>query len=211
MRRFPGNLYMLVFSLIAAALPASHTGQNPSERSDVPSKDTLQAASLSYAPSIVPVRLGQPESVSDYDLEDHLFGKFYGDRAGFYIIKNPDNRIFGHKVHSITLYYLDGKLYKTKYVVNDNLVNDLINIYPQFKIRGFDESNRSILKKEAIFYRIKKKWFLNDNLSNYDIHWKVGESDMRLRINKYSGEEPYQYIIKNGNYEKALAKIENQE
>ena len=192
-------------------LSGCNSGHKSVESAEMPSKDTLNLAGKTTPVTLVPVKLGQADSVSDYDLEDHLFGKFYGDRAGFYIIKNPENKIFGHKVNSITLYYLDGKLYKTKYVVDSNLVNDLINIYPQFHIRGFDKTNRYILKSEGIYYRKNKRWYLNDSLSNYDIKWKVGGNNMRLRINKNNEEEPYQYIVKNRNYEQALARIEDRE
>lgn len=203
--------YIIAFIAFLIVLSGCHSSEKSAENSDVSSKDTLQIVRKSPPIAIVPVKLGQVDSASNYDLEDHLFGKFFGDRAGFYIINNPDNRIFGHKVLSITLYYLDGKLYKTKYVVNDNLVNDLINIYPRFHIRGFDETNREILKTKGIYYRMKKRWYLNDSLSNYDIQWKVGSNNMRLRINKDDKEEPYQYIIKNRHYEEALASIERHE
>jgi hypothetical protein len=200
--------FLFAFLLIMSACN-SHpgTGNITSHSAD----DTLRNLSKADISLPVPVRLGGRDSVADYDLEDHLFGKFYGDRAGFYIIKNPSDKIFGHKVNSITLLYLDGRLYKTKYVVEDNIANDLINLYPRFYIRGFDEFNRRILKNEEIYYRGKSRWYLNDNLTNYDIRWKIGDNIMRLRINKNDPEESYQYIVKNQQSEKTFSVIEQQE
>ena len=176
----------------------------------------LPSDSAGYTPQVIPLKqvsdsIGEKDNTSDEDLDEHLFGKFYGDRAGFYIFDNPSNTILGHKVKSMTLFYLDGKLYKAKYIINDNLVNDLINMYPRFYIRGFDMKNREMLKDKMIYYRKNKKWYMNDSLSNYDIQWKVGGNEMQLRINENNPDRAYQYVVKSRDYDEALAVIQREE
>jgi len=50
------------------------------------------------------------------DIEENLFGKFFCDRAEFYVIKNPQNEVYATRPESITLFYLDGELRQTKYI-----------------------------------------------------------------------------------------------
>ncbi len=173
--------------------------------------DSVQVSDSVRPSRILSVKLDDKDTLERYDLDEHLFGRFFGNRASFYIIKNPNNRINGVKVKSMTLYYLDGSLFKTKYILDKNISEFLINNYPQFTLRGFDVGNRKILSNEKIFYRKKKKWYLNSTLDNYEIIWRLGRNEMKMRVNANDTIATYQYIVNNKNYDRILTSIENSE
>ncbi len=49
-------------------------------------------------------------------LRDHSFGKFFADRAEFFVIQNSTSNIFGSQVKTIILYYLDERHCQSKFV-----------------------------------------------------------------------------------------------
>ena len=64
---------------------------------------------------------GTLDTLRQYELGKDLFGKFFQERAEFYIIEDPNKTIYNHPVKSITLYFLDGKLSKTKYELDADI------------------------------------------------------------------------------------------
>lgn len=163
--------------------------------------------------TMMPSEVGDSSWIEDLnDLEENLFGKFYGERATFYIIPDPGTEIYDKPVRTITLYYLDGKHSKTKYVLEGNIADDLINDYRKFNIRGFDEKNRQLLKTEKIYSRKKRRWILNARLDNYEIQWILGNnSRARMRVNVNDSLAPYEYSVRDLDYEKRLTRIEKEE
>jgi hypothetical protein len=162
--------------------------------------------------AVIPYEAGDSSWIEDpNDLEENLFGKFYGERATFYIIPDPGTEMYDKPVRSITLYYLDGKHSKTKYVLEDNIVDDLINDYRKFNIRGIDEKNRQLLKTEKIYSRKHKRWALNARLDNYEIQWTLGNTRARMRVNENDSLTAYEYSVRDLDYEKRLARIEKEE
>ncbi len=199
------------FSLIFVSC---HPGPKPTiivkdAISNIPGPDSTEIPDSARHTHTLTVKLDAADSVENYDLDEHLFGKFFGDRASFYIIKDPNNRINGIKVKSMTLFYLDGTLFKTKYVLEKNIADYLINNYPQFTLRGFDLKNRDLMNREKIFYKKNRKWSLNPGLDNYEIIWRLGRNEMIMRVNENDPEMAYQYTVNDKNYKKILYTIEN--
>src|SRR6186997_2290926 len=110
---------------------------------------------------------GTLDTLRQYELGKDLFGKFFQERAEFYIIENPNKTIYNHPVKSITLYFLDGKLSKTKYELEADISDDLIHSYGTFTIKGYDSITRRVFKTEKIVERVNNKKILNKNLISY--------------------------------------------
>ena len=125
---------------------------------------------------------GTLDTLRQYELGKDLFGKFFQERAEFYIIENPNKTIYNHPVKSITLYFLDGKLSKTKYELDTDISDDLIHSYGTFTIKGYDSITRRLFKTEKIVDRVNNKKILNKNLVNYELKW-----EMPYEIHLYKG------------------------
>ena len=193
------------------SLTACKPGHKQSFAPEIIFPDSAVTVDSISGTKLLNLKPAENDSLSGDDLDENLFGKFYGDRAAFYIIKNPGYKIFGENIKSITLFYLDGNLFKTKYIMENNITDRLINKYPRFSFRGFDERNRELMGVEKIFYKEDKKWFLNKHLTNYDIHWLIGNYEMRMRVNERDSLETYIYIVKNKIYERTFSEIERSE
>jgi hypothetical protein len=149
-----------------------------------------------------------PESISDQDhIEENLYGKFHCDRAQFYIINNPQNDIYNAKVNSITLYYLDSSLCKTKYILKTDIGPNLIMELGSFRIIGFDFKNREVITTGPIISETPGGNVLNPALDNYELRWTFGNKEIRYRVNPESTDQ-YIYLEKEKNYEAKYKNVE---
>lgn len=140
-------------------------------------------------------------------IDENLFGKFFCDRAEFYIIKNPKNKIYSSSAESITLYYLDNQLRQTKYFLTNDIVTNLLRDLGSFKIIGLDPKNRQVLKTEEIVIRIKSGITLNKKLDNFELRWTFGEKEIKYRVSSGS-EHKFIYAEKAKDFEKEFKAIE---
>ena len=109
---------------------------------------------------------GSTDTLRSYELGKNLFGKFFKQRAEFYIIENPNKTLYNRPVKSITLYFLDGTLAKTKYELDDDISDDLIQSFGTFTIKGYDTLTRGLFKREKIIAMNDQRKTLNKNLTN---------------------------------------------
>src|SRR5690606_66860 len=58
----------------------------------------------------VPGHLLAVGDTTDHDIDGNLYGRFFCDRAEFYVIHSPQNRIQYSGVKTLTMCYLDGEL-----------------------------------------------------------------------------------------------------
>jgi hypothetical protein len=142
------------------------------------------------------------------DITDNLFGKFFCDRASFFIIKNPQNEVFESKATSIVLYYLDNELCQSKYILESDITTQLINELGNFKITGLDFRNRELLEVEKIVRKNSTGWTLNSKLDNYELRWIKGNKEIRYRVTIHTGGDRYVYRERAMNYDAEFTQIE---
>jgi|LakMenEpi03Aug12_release.lakeMendotaPanAssembly.Ray.scaffolds.fasta_scaffold843329_1 hypothetical protein len=175
-------------------------------------KETLIRPSKKLDNKEVPEKLltlnTRPKTETTQGLIDEvLFGKFFCDRAEFYIIKNPQNEIYSKRPESITLYYLDGELRQTKYILNGDIITNLLHDLGGFKITGLDLKNREIVSAKQIITKTKNGFALNSKLDNYELKWTFGDKEIKYRVNADS-KDKFVYLEKVKNYEKEFKTIE---
>jgi len=151
---------------------------------------------------------GTLDTLRQYELGKDLFGKFFQERAEFYIIENPNKTIYGHPVKSITLYFLDGKLSKTKYELDADISDDLIHSHGTFTIKGYDSITRRVFKTEKIIDRVNNKKILNKNLVNYELKWEMPTKFIYARVDKSGPKRRYEYIESLKNYNERFRGVE---
>lgn len=142
------------------------------------------------------------------DIGGNLYGKFFNERAEFFIIENPQNKLHDTGVKSITLYYLDGQLGKTKYILQQNVADKLIECYGSFKISAHDSKNRDILKSGKVLVKTDEDIELNHELDNYQLTWTSGNNKIVYKVNVNDKQETYRYVEKRSNYEQNFREIE---
>jgi hypothetical protein len=142
------------------------------------------------------------------DIEENLFGKFFCDRAEFYIIKNPVNQIYSTSAESITLYYLDSELCQTKYILNNDIKEVLIKQWGDFKILGLDYKNRDVIKTGEILIKTTNGWTLNERLNNYELKWTIRDKEIKYRVKSDKFGKKFMYLEKSKDYEREFKQIE---
>lgn len=138
----------------------------------------------------------------------NLFGKFFCDRAEFYIIKNPQNNVFSVKANSIVLYYLDQQLRQTKYILSDDIVTHLINSLGNFSITGLDQRNSKIIMARRVVTKKDQRWEFNEELDNYELEWTYGDKQIKYKVSPHNYEGPFVYLEKVKDYEKEFKALE---
>jgi len=151
---------------------------------------------------------GTLDTLRQYELGKDLFGKFFQERAEFYIIEDPNKTIYNHPVKSITLYFLDGKLSKTKYELDADISDDLIHSYGTFTIKGYDSITRRLFKTEKIVDRVNNKKILNKNLISYELKWEMSSKFIYTRVDKSGSKVRYEYIESLKNYDAKFRGVE---
>jgi hypothetical protein len=151
---------------------------------------------------------GTLDTLRQYELGKDLFGKFFQERAEFYIIENPNKTIYNHPVKSITLYFLDGKLSKTKYELDADISDNLIYSYGSFTIKGYDSITRRLFKTEKIINRVNNKKILNKNLINYELKWEMSSKFIYTRVDKSRPKPRFEYIESVKNYDAKFKGVE---
>jgi hypothetical protein len=142
-------------------------------------------------------------------MHGNLFGKFFCDRAEFYIIDNPSNRIFESAIQSITLCFLDGKLRQTRYSLDGNVVDDLIGKLGNFSITPRDLKNQEIVESKEVVVTGDADQSLNKNLDNYEIRWTLEDRHVIYRVNQSTDEKYFIYTERSINYEHEFWTVEN--
>lgn len=152
---------------------------------------------------------GKTDTLRNYELGKNLFGKFFSARAEFYVIENPNKTIYNQPVKSITLYFLDGMLAKTKYELEEDISDDLIHSYGNFTIKGYDSLTRHLFKTEEILALKDHKRTLNKNLRNYELKWELDSKFIYTRVNKSAIKKRFEYIETLKEYESKFKRVEN--
>lgn len=161
----------------------------------------------------VPDRLLTLNSASNLDVlkgsvSGNLFGKFFCDRAEFYIIKNPQNNVFSARANSIVLYYLDQQLRQTKYILSDDIVTQLVNSLGNFSITGLDKKNSKIIQARQVVSKTEQGWEFNSELDNYELEWTYGDKQIKYIASPHHFEGPFVYLEKVKDYEKEFKALE---
>lgn len=151
---------------------------------------------------------GKRDTLRSYELGKNLFGKFFKQRAEFYIIENPNKTIYGHPVKSITLYFLDGTLSKTKYALDDDISDHLIQSYGEFTIKGYDSLTRHLFKTEQIVRAVGGRKILNKNLTNYELKWELQDKFVFVRVERTQAKKRFEYMESLKNYHSRYSQVE---
>lgn len=204
------KLAFVIFALIN--LESCNTKEKNISTINNPTLDKVKATNFNNGQ--VPATLlllahKQPVQITDARMEGNLYGKFFGDKAEFYIIENPTNKIHNSRVKTITMSYLEGQLSQTKYVLTDDIVETLIRLYGSFRITGHDLKNQHIIKSKQVVLHTKKGLEVNKQLDNYELRWTLGETYIRYRVNLHEEKEKFKYVERVKNYKKAFTEIEN--
>jgi hypothetical protein len=152
---------------------------------------------------------GKTDTLRSYELGKHLFGKFFSKRAEFYVIENPNKTIYSHPVKSITLYFLDGTLSKTKYTLDKDISDDLIQSYGNFTIKGYDSVTQRLCRTAKVIAVVDRKKVLNKNLNNYELKWELTDKFIFARVDKTSPKKRYEYIESVKNFQRKYKGVEN--
>jgi hypothetical protein len=140
--------------------------------------------------------------------KENLYGKFFDERAEFYIIKEPQNTIYQTKVKKLTLYYLDGELSQTRYILEDDIIHHLIKQHGTFGISGHDLKNQELIRSKQILINTPEGQVFNKALDNYQITWQIDQKLIRYRVNKNEPENQYNYLERIKDYKKTFSEIE---
>lgn len=151
---------------------------------------------------------GQQDTLRNYELGKNLFGKFFQKRAEFYVIENPNKTLYNRPVKSITLYFLDGTLSKTKFELDEDISNDLIRSYGAFTIKGYDTLTRKLLRTEDIMKVSDQEKILNEKLTNFELKWDRDSKFVFARVDKSGPKKRFEYIEALKDYGKRYKHIE---
>ena len=152
---------------------------------------------------------GRTDTLRNYELGKNLFGKFFKQRAEFYIIENPNKTLYNKPVKAITLYFLDGSLAKTKYELDYDISDDLIQSYGTFTIKGYDTLTRGLFKREKIISVNDKRKVLNKKLTNYELKWELESKFVYARVDKSAKKKRFEYVEALKQYSSKFKQLES--
>lgn len=152
---------------------------------------------------------GKVDTLRHFALGKDLFGKFHKQRFECYIIENPNRTLYSRPVKKVTLYFIDGILSKTRYELDEDISDDLIQSHGEFTIQGYDTLTRSLFQSENIIQQVNHKKVLNKNLTNYRLKWIRESKVMYSRVDKTAPKKRFEYIETIKDYEARYRAAEN--
>jgi hypothetical protein len=199
-------------AILVATLLVSACGETANDQSDKDAK-TSKKKRISLNNTTVPEKLLTLQNEitthqQDDTFRNNLFGRFFCDRAEFFIIDNPQNNIYREKPQSIVLFFLDGELCQTKYQLNNNIANRLYKELGRCNIAGLDARNKKIIDNRDILVKSAGETFINYQLDNYELKWIFGDKEIRYRVEKTKDGNKFTYTEKLRKYEKQYNEIE---
>ena len=141
-------------------------------------------------------------------VEENLYGTFFGDRAEYFIVHEPKNLIHGAKIKTVTFCYLDGELCQSKYVLESDISGKLIRTHGNFRIRGFDFKDRHVIADQNVMTDYGQGMELNHNLHNFELTWILGDSHIKMRVNRRNADQSFEYTEQLADYNLLFRSIE---
>lgn len=118
--------------------------------------------------------------------EQHLHGRFFHDRAEFYVVENPELYISNTEVKELTLYFIDGTLCKKKYQLAEDISSELIRSYGGFKFRPLNHRTRALAKSESVVKKSEDGTTMNEKLDKFQMKWDDREVTIKYRLQRDS-------------------------
>lgn len=184
--------------LLLLAFLGCRQNQNPDQiaKEDItPKKISNDSIQMSWH-EISIVRDKNLDDVSD----DHLFGKFYDDRIEFHIIDDPGITLHQADVEQITLYYIDGILCRKKYLLNEDIANQLAAQYGALTYRSLNFATDSLAREMGVLLATSNGKRFNPYLKKYQLKWDLDSAviyfqhlEDSLETNNYYIEEVAEY------------------
>lgn len=141
-------------------------------------------------------------------MKDHHFGKFFQDRAEFFVIQNSKSEIFGTPVKTIVLYYLDEQHCQSKFIVSENIADKLIARYGTFSLTALDDYNRELAENENVLIEERGRKKLNPAFTHVELTWKLNDKIVRFRLNEQHKTEPFVYTEHVPEYQNLYRSVE---
>jgi hypothetical protein len=148
------------------------------------------------------------DSVARPWLKDHLFGKFFEDRAEFFVIQGSSSEILGAPVSTIILYYLDERHCQSKFILTENIADKLIARYGTFNLTPLDQNNRDLLETKNILIEEDGHKMLNRSFTHVELSWKLQDKIIRYRLEARSQDERFVYTEHIPDYDKIFRTVE---
>lgn len=196
----------LIASLMALCMSCDN--KKPLKADEVQEEEMLQKSEKNISERLLRIN-GLNDTLRNYELGKNLYGKFFKQRAEFYIVENPNKTIYNKPVKTITLYFLDGTLAKTRYELEEDISDDLIHSYGTFTIKGYDTLTRGLFKREKIISVKDQKKILNKNLTNYELRWDLETKFVYARVDKSSRKKRFEYIESLKDYSNKFRQVES--
>ena len=203
---------ILVFSIFLSVLAACGTPESTATNDAAEKPDTV--AALSHVP-FAATQVYDTVSRLDYANEqigDKLFGSFYEDRATYYVIPNPDRKLYGQSVDRMVLYYLDSEMLKVQYSLSEDIVHQLIRDYGKFRLKALDSASQVLLENNRFWVQNEGGIKLSDSLSAYRLTWEIGDKQLVYEAKKDREPPVFEFVEKSTAYDDFLlaVKLETQ-
>jgi hypothetical protein len=141
-------------------------------------------------------------------LNDYRFGKFFEDRAEFFVIPNSTSKILGSPVKTIVLYYLDDRHCQSKFFLSGNISNELIARYGKFRIAPLDHENNERLKRGPVLVKENERTILNKALTRVELSWVLADKVIRFRVDLQEKSDQFIYTEHIPDYEQVFRAVE---
>ena len=197
----------LTTGILLAILAASACTHQPAK------KQIEKAEQKAEVKRVIP----PPEEAASYQLsttesrqwlEDYRFGKFFQERAEFFVIQDTKSKIFETRISTIIMYYLDGVHCQSRFILTENVADKLIAQYGTFTITPLDENNKRVLTEASVMINENGKKRINPELTHYELLWKLPSKYIRLHVDKDNPYEPYVYSEHVPDYHRLFRELE---
>lgn len=195
---------LLFFIVLCSCSESNEISQDETEL--LPTEHTIQMNNQVIPDDLLALNTQSSEELP-ITMEGSFFGRFFCDRAEFFIFRNPENMLHASRAESITLFYLDGRLRQTKYILVSDITPQLVQSLGTFKIIGLDTKNKEIINTDEVLIQENNGMTLNPRLDHFEMRWSFDDTEIKYRV-CLDSEERFVFWERSATYEKEFKRIE---
>lgn len=134
---------------------------------------------------LTPIQLsiGSLEMENDPFYKSNHYGSFYNDQLSCYVIDIPDGKIAGSRVSKVVLFYIDHVLYKKKYILDSNPIEQIKTEIRKYRVKSLSKDLKNVCLEKSnkdcadlIIGQNKFQFFWKKNYLAYDLYcWESSD------------------------------------
>lgn len=181
------SLYLLIIALFWGCETPNDADELTPDESTIKAEARTPSEFKTKKQTPIQLTIGSPELKNDPFYKSNHYGSFYNDQLSCYVMDIPEGEIAGSKVSKVVLFYIDQVLYKKKYVLESNPIEQIKPEVRKYRVKSLTQNLKSacgdLSNKECadlILAQNKFQFSWKKGILAYELHCWESDDDKKI-------------------------------